>query len=135
MAGGPHTPNRERLPNPRNSLTHKFHIGDVDGYITAGMYDDGSLGEIFLTDIGKEGSTMRGILDAFATAISVSLQYGVPLEVYCQKFRAMTFEPRGETETPEIPVATSVIDYIFRWLALRFGDDDLKAEMGLVIGG
>lgn len=117
----------------RKSITHKFVIDNHEGYITAGMYDDGRLGEVFLTDFGKEGSTMRGMMDAFATMLSVSLQYGLPLEAIGPKFRAMKFEPSGATETPEIATTTSIIDYIFRWLALRFGDDDLKREMGVVV--
>ena len=81
-------------------MTHKFSIGGHEGYITAGMYEDGSVGEIFLTDIGKEGSTLRGMMNSFATAISISLQYGVPLETLVQKFSYMRFEPEGITGTP-----------------------------------
>ena len=131
MAYTPHAPHRVRLPMERKSITHKFVIGDHEGYITAGMYEDGRLGEVFLTDVGKEGSTMRGMMDAFATMLSVSLQYGLPLEAIAPKFRSMKFDPSGPTETPEIKQAASIIDYIFRWLALRFGDDDLKQTMGV----
>src|SRR5205814_1155180 len=84
-------------------ITHKFSIGGHEGYITAGMYEDGTVGEIFLTDIGKEGSTLRGMMNSFATAISISLQYGVPLETLVRKFSYMRFEPEGMTNNPEIP--------------------------------
>jgi ribonucleoside-diphosphate reductase alpha chain len=125
-------PKRRRMPRERNSLTHKFSIGGHEGYITAGMYEDGSVGEIFLTDIGKEGSTLRGMMNAFATAISISLQYGVPLETLVQKFSYMRFEPEGMTSNPEIPFAKSMPDYIMRWLASRFLDADLQEELGIL---
>src|SRR4051794_23072375 len=96
-------PKRKRMPRERQSITHKFSIGGHEGYITAGMYEDGTVGEIFLTDIGKEGSTLRGMMNSFATAISISLQYGVPLETLVQKFSYMRFEPEGITQNPEIP--------------------------------
>ena len=112
------------MPRERQSLTHKFSIGGHEGYITAGMYEDGSVGEIFLTDIGKEGSTLRGMMNSFATAISISLQYGVPLETLVRKFSHMRFEPEGITGNPEIPFAKSMPDYIMRWLASRFLDAD-----------
>jgi hypothetical protein len=91
-------PARKRMPAERQSITHKFSIAGHEGYITAGMYEDGTVGEIFLTDIGKEGSTLRGLLNSFATAISISLQYGVPLETLVQKFAYMRFEPEGITQ-------------------------------------
>ena len=97
-------PERKRMPQERESITHKFSIAGHEGYITAGKYDDGSVGEIFLTDIGKEGSTMRGLLNAFATAISLGLQYGVPLEDFVRKFSYMRFEPEGMTQQPRDPV-------------------------------
>ena len=97
-------PERKRMPRERESITHKFSIAGHEGYITAGKYEDGSVGEIFLTDIGKEGSTMRGLLNAFATAISLGLQYGVPLEDFVRKFSYMRFEPEGITEQPGDPV-------------------------------
>jgi ribonucleoside-diphosphate reductase alpha chain len=121
------------MPRTRESITHKFSIGQQEGYITAGMYDDKSLGEIFLTDIGKEGSTLRGMMNAFATAISIGLQYGVPLEVFVQKFSYMRFEPEGITRNPEIPFAKSMPDYIMRWLASRFMEDiDALEELGIL---
>ncbi len=121
-------PVRKKMPRERESITHKFSIAGHEGYITAGKYEDGSVGEIFLTDIGKEGSTMRGLLNAFATAISIGLQYGVPLEVFVRKFSYMRFEPEGMTQNPEIPFAKSMPDYIMRWLASRFIDDTETLE-------
>jgi len=125
-------PKRRRMPRERQSITHKFSIGGHEGYITAGMYEDGSIGEIFLTDIGKEGSTLRGMMNSFATAISISLQYGVPLETLVRKFSYMRFEPEGMTTNPEIPFAKSMPDYIMRWLASRFLDVDLQEELGIL---
>jgi ribonucleoside-diphosphate reductase alpha chain len=126
-------PVRKKMPLERESITHKFNIAGHEGYITAGKYDDGTLGEIFLTDIGKEGSTLRGLLNAFATAISLGLQYGVPLETFVQKFSYMRFEPEGMTRNPEIPFAKSMPDYIMRWLASRFIDDtEVLEELGIM---
>jgi ribonucleoside-diphosphate reductase alpha chain len=125
-------PKRRRMPRERQSITHKFSIGGHEGYITAGMYEDGSVGEIFLTDIGKEGSTLRGMMNSFATAISIALQYGVPLETLVKKFSYMRFEPEGMTSNPEIPFAKSMPDYIMRWLASRFLDADLQEELGIL---
>jgi ribonucleoside-diphosphate reductase alpha chain len=125
-------PQRKRMPVERQSITHKFSIAGHEGYITAGMYGDGSVGEIFLTDIGKEGSTLRGMMNSFATAISISLQYGVPLETLVQKFSYMRFEPEGITQNPEIPFAKSMPDYIMRWLASRFLDTDAQQELGIL---
>ncbi|MFI5028812.1 MAG: vitamin B12-dependent ribonucleotide reductase, partial [Solirubrobacterales bacterium] len=129
----PTPPERKRMPRERESITHKFWIAGHEGYITAGKYEDGTVGEIFLTDIGKEGSTMRGLLNAFATAISIGLQYGVPLDVFVRKFSYMRFEPEGMTQNTEIPFAKSMPDYIMRWLASRFIDDveDLE-ELGIL---
>ncbi|MDQ6606435.1 MAG: vitamin B12-dependent ribonucleotide reductase, partial [Actinomycetota bacterium] len=125
-------PKRRRMPRERESITHKFSIGGHEGYITAGKYEDGSIGEIFLTDIGKEGSTLRGMMNSFATAISIALQYGVPLETLVRKFSYMRFEPEGMTSNPEIPFAKSMPDYIMRWLASRFLDADLQEELGIL---
>ncbi len=125
-------PKRRKMPRERQSLTHKFSIGGHEGYITAGMYEDGTVGEIFLTDIGKEGSTLRGMMNSFATAISVGLQYGVPLETLVRKFSYMRFEPEGMTSNPEIPFAKSMPDYIMRWLASRFLDTDLQEDLGIL---
>jgi ribonucleoside-diphosphate reductase alpha chain len=125
-------PARKRMPVERQSITHKFSIGGHEGYITAGMYEDGTVGELFITDVGKEGSTLRGMMNSFATAISISLQYGVPLETLVQKFAYMRFEPEGITQNPEIPFAKSMPDYIMRWLASRFLDADTQEELGIL---
>jgi ribonucleoside-diphosphate reductase alpha chain len=129
----PVAPVRKKMPRERESITHKFSIAGHEGYITAGKYEDGNVGEIFLTDIGKEGSTMRGLLNAFATAISIGLQYGVPLETFVRKFSYMRFEPEGITGNPEIPFAKSMPDYIMRWLGSRFIDDtDVLEDLGIL---
>lgn len=126
-------PERKRMPRERESITHKFSIAGHEGYITAGKYEDGSVGEIFLTDIGKEGSTLRGMLNAFATAISIGLQYGVPLETFVKKFSYMRFDPEGITGNPEIPFAKSMPDYIMRWLGSRFIEDlDELEDLGIL---
>jgi ribonucleoside-diphosphate reductase alpha chain len=125
-------PARRRMPVERQSITHKFSIGGHEGYITAGVYEDGTVGEIFLTDVGKEGSTLRGMMNSFATAISIALQYGVPLETLVQKFSYMRFDPEGITQNPEIPFAKSMPDYIMRWLASRFLDTDTQEELGIL---
>ncbi|MDX6583337.1 MAG: ribonucleoside-diphosphate reductase alpha chain [Solirubrobacterales bacterium] len=126
-------PVRRRMPRERQSITHKFSIAGHEGYITAGKYEDGSIGEIFLTDIGKEGSTLRGMLNAFATAISIGLQYGVPLETFVKKFSYMRFDPEGITGNPEIPFAKSMPDYIMRWLGSRFIEDlDELEDLGIL---
>jgi ribonucleoside-diphosphate reductase alpha chain len=125
-------PQRNRMPRERQSITHKFSIGGHEGYITAGMYEDGQVGEIFITDVGKEGSTLRGMMNSFATAISIALQYGVPLETLVQKFAYMRFEPEGITQNPEIPFAKSMPDYIMRWLASRFLDAEIQEELGIL---
>jgi ribonucleoside-diphosphate reductase alpha chain len=132
-ATAPRQPVRRRMPRERESITHKFSIAGHEGYITAGKYEDGSVGEIFLTDIGKEGSTLRGMMNAFATAISIGLQYGVPLEVFVRKFSYMRFDPEGITNNPEIPFAKSMPDYLMRWLASRFIDDqDVLEDLGIL---
>jgi ribonucleoside-diphosphate reductase alpha chain len=125
-------PLRKKMPRERQSITHKFSLGGHEGYITAGMYVDGTVGEIFLTDIGKEGSTLRGMMNSFATAISIALQYGVPLDTLVRKFAYMRFEPEGITTNPEIPFAKSMPDYIMRWLASRFLDADTQEELGIL---
>ena len=125
-------PARKRMPVERQSITHKFSVGGHEGYITAGVYDDGTVGEIFLTDVGKEGSALRGMMNSFATAISIALQYGVPLETLVQKFSYMRFDPEGITQNPEIPFAKSMPDYIMRWLASRFLDTDTQEELGIL---
>ncbi len=131
-AKGEVAPARRRMPRERQSLTHKFSLGGHEGYITAGMYDTGEVGEIFLTDVGKEGSTLRGMMNSFATAISIALQYGVPLETLVSKFAYVRFEPEGITTNNEIPFAKSLPDYIMRWLASRFMDTDDQEELGIL---
>ena len=112
-------PKRRRLPSERSAITHKFSIGGHEGYITAGLYEDGVPGEIFIT-MSKEGSTISGLMDSFATSVSLALQYGVPLEVLTNKFSHTRYEPSGFTGNRELPIAKSITDYIFRWLALKF---------------
>ncbi len=118
-AASPKRANRRKLSDERQSITHKFSIAGHEGYLTVGMYDDGSPGEIFLT-MSKEGSTISGLMDAFATAISLALQYGVPLQTLVDKFGHTRFEPSGVTNNPDIRFAKSIMDYIFRWLGSKF---------------
>jgi ribonucleoside-diphosphate reductase alpha chain len=123
-------PIRRKLPDERRSLTHKFSIGGHEGYITVGMYDDGAPGEVFIT-MSKEGSTISGLMDAFATAISFNLQYGVPLKFLVDKFAHVRFEPSGWTGNPQVPYAKSIMDYIFRWLGAKFlGEEYAVSEAG-----
>ena len=110
---------RRKLADERRAITHKFSVGQHEGYLTVGLYEDGQPGEIFIT-MAKEGSTVSGLMDSFATAVSLALQYGVPLKVLCDKFSHTRFEPSGWSPNPEIRYAKSVMDYIFRWLALKF---------------
>ena len=124
-------PVRRRLPEERRSLTHKFDIQGHEGYVTVGLYDDGTPGEIFLK-VAKEGSTISGLMDAFALQTSMALQYGVPLRVMVNKFSHVRFEPSGFTKNSEIPIAKSLIDYIFRWLASRFLDADDQDAVGIL---
>jgi ribonucleoside-diphosphate reductase alpha chain len=116
---------RRRLPDERRALTHHFSVGGQEGYLTVGVYDDGLPGEIFLT-MSKQGSTISGLMDSFATAVSLALQHGVSLEVLCSKFTHVRFEPSGWTGNPKIGFAKSIVDYIFRWLELKF----LTGEQG-----
>src|SRR5213082_2225456 len=116
---GPPRAVRHRLPEERMSVTHKFNIGGHEGYITVGLYPDGSPGEIFIT-MAKEGSTVSGLMDSFALAVSIALQHGVPLKLLCEKFAHTRFEPSGWTNNPDIGFAKSIMDYIFRWLQVRF---------------
>src|SRR6202166_3739274 len=118
---------RHRLQEERASITHKFKIGDHEGYITVGLYPDGSPGELFIT-MAKEGSTVSGLMDSFALAVSIALQHGVPLKLFCEKFAHTRFEPSGWTNNPDIGFAKSIMDYIFRWLQLRF----LTGQQGML---
>ena len=117
--GSEAAPRRRRLPDERQSITHKFDIAGHEGYITVGLYEDGQPGELFLT-MAKEGSTISGFADAFAQAISYALQYGVPLQDLVDKFSHVRFEPAGMTKNADIRFAKSIVDYIFRWLAVKF---------------
>src|SRR5215471_21349896 len=110
---------RHRLPDERRSTTHRFSVAGHKGYITVGIYPNGEPGEVFIV-MAKEGSPVSGLVSSFAQVVSVALQYGVPLEVLCEKFVHTRFEPSGFTGNPEVPVATSIMDYIFQWLKLRF---------------
>ncbi len=124
-------PHRRRLPAERSAVTHKFEISGHEGYITVGLYPDGTPGEIFMK-MAKEGSTVSGLMDSLATTVSVALQYGVPLRDLVNKFAHVRFEPSGFTGNQEIPIAKSIVDYIFRWLGSRFLSDDDKAMLGLI---
>jgi len=110
---------RKRLPDERKSITHKFSVAGHDGYITVGMYDDGTPGEIFIV-MAKAGSMLSGVMDSFATAVSLGLQHGVPLQLFVNKFSHVRFEPHGFTKNSDIPIAKSIVDYIFRWLGIKF---------------
>jgi ribonucleoside-diphosphate reductase alpha chain len=123
-------PVRKRLPKKRPSQTVSFTVGDAEGYLTASSYPDDGLGEVFLK-MSKQGSTLAGVMDAFSVAISIGLQYGVPLETYVSKFTNMRFEPAGMTDDPDIRIANSVMDYIFRRLALDFLPYERRAELGI----
>jgi len=124
-------PTRRRLPKSRPSKTTSFSVGGAEGYMTASSYPDNGLGEVFLK-MSKQGSTLAGVMDAFSVALSIGLQYGVPLETYVQKFINMRFEPAGMTDDPDIRMASSVVDYIFRRLALDFLPYEKRAELGIL---
>lgn len=142
VEAGPPKPYRRRLPDERLSLTHKFSIAGLDGYITVGMYHDGKPGEIFIT-VAKQGSVINGLMDAFATSVSIALQYGVPLEVLVSKFAHVRFEPSGYSSNPAVGYAKSIVDYVFRWMESKFLEGkadappsveppDLEATAGVV---
>jgi ribonucleoside-diphosphate reductase alpha chain len=122
---------RRRLPDERQSITHKFSIGGHEGYLTVGMYEDGTPGELFVV-MAKEGSVVSGLMDSFATSVSLALQYGVPLQVLADKFCHTRFEPSGFTGNPAIPIAKSITDYIFRWLSLKFLPSEQPTEAEVV---
>ncbi|QFG68073.1 vitamin B12-dependent ribonucleotide reductase [Ornithinimicrobium pratense] len=123
-------PVRKRLPKRRSSQTTSFAVGGAEGYLTAGTYDDGDLGEIFLK-FGKQGSTLAGVMDAFSIAVSIGLQYGVPLETFVEKFTNLRFEPAGLTDDPDVRMAQSIMDYVFRRLALDHLDFESRSYMGI----
>jgi ribonucleoside-diphosphate reductase alpha chain len=124
-------PYRRRLPDERAAFTHKFNVAGHEGYLTVGLYEDGQPGEIFLK-MAKEGSTISGLMDAFATAVSVALQYGVPLKDLVNKFSHLRFEPAGFTTNRDIPMAKSLIDYVFRYLATKFLSRDEQDVVGII---
>jgi ribonucleoside-diphosphate reductase alpha chain len=126
------TPRRRRLPDERKAITHKFRIGVHEGFITVGLYGDGTPGEIFIT-MSKEGSTLSGLLDSFATSVSIGLQYGVPLKKLVNNFAHVRYEPSGFTNNPNIRMAKSITDYIFRWLALKFLPSEDRQALGLKV--
>jgi len=130
VAGAPARPVRKRLPKSRPSITTSFTVGGAQGYLTAGSYPDDGLGEIFLR-LGKQGSTLAGVMDAFSIAISIALQHGVPLETFVQKFTNLRFEPAGMTDDPDVRMAQSIMDYIFRRLALDYLPYETRAGMGI----
>jgi ribonucleoside-diphosphate reductase alpha chain len=123
---------RRKLPDERQAITHKFKINEHEGYLTVGLYEDGQPGEIFLV-MAKEGSTISGLMDSFATSVSIALQYGVPLQTLVNKFSHTRFEPSGFTKNPEIPIAKSITDYIFRWLASKFLNREQKEAAGVIL--
>jgi len=123
-------PTRKRLPKSRPSRTTSFSVGGAEGYMTSGSYPDDGLGEVFLK-LGKQGSTLAGVMDAFSIAVSIALQYGVPLETFVQKFTNLKFEPAGLTDDPDIRMAQSIMDYIFRRLALDYLSFEERAELGI----
>jgi ribonucleoside-diphosphate reductase alpha chain len=129
-ATGMSHPVRKRLPKSRPSSTTSFTVGGAEGYMTAGSYPDGGLGEVFLK-LGKQGSTLAGVMDAFSIAVSIGLQYGVPLETYVQKFTNVSFEPAGLTDDPDVRMAKSLMDYIFRRLALDYLPYDVRSYLGI----
>ncbi|MSU45509.1 MAG: hypothetical protein EXS47_02700 [Candidatus Zambryskibacteria bacterium] len=123
-------PVRRRLPEERRAITHEFEVGGQNGYITVGLFDDGMPGEIFLT-ISKEGSTISAMMDILAISVSIHLQNGIPLENLVKKFTSIRFEPSGITRNKCIPSATSIIDYIFRWLGLKFLPLETLESLGI----
>ncbi|MEY4412102.1 MAG: hypothetical protein RL560_361, partial [Actinomycetota bacterium] len=123
-------PVRKRLPKSRPSTTTSFSVGGAEGYMTAGAYADGTLGEVFLK-LGKQGSTLAGVMDAFSIAVSIGLQYGVPLQTFVEKFTNLRFEPAGMTDDPDVRMAQSMMDYIFRRLALDYLPFEERAALGL----
>jgi len=129
-ASAPAPAERKRLPKSRPSRTTSFSVGGAEGYMTAGTYEDGQLGEIFLK-LGKQGSTLAGVMDAFSISVSIGLQYGVPLETFVQKFTNSRFEPAGMTDDPDIRMAQSMMDYIFRRLALDYLPYEERAAYGI----
>jgi ribonucleoside-diphosphate reductase alpha chain len=132
-SGEPATPVRRRLPDDRAALTHKFSVGGQEGYITVGLYDDGSPGEVFVK-MSKQGSTVSGLMDSVAIAWSMALQHGVPIESLISKYIDHRFEPSGFTGNPRIPMARSVVDYLARWMASKFLSEEDQRIAGVLPG-
>ena len=130
-AAAPAKVNRRRLPDERQAITHHFRILDHDGYITVGMYEDGSPGEVFMK-MAKQGSTVSGLMDSLAICMSLALQHGVPLSTLANKLSHMRFDPSGFTGNPEIPSAKSIVDYLVRWLSAKFLTEDEKRQVGII---
>ncbi len=128
------TARRERLPRTRNSRTFEFRVADCKGFVTIGEYDDGRPGEMFLR-VSKQGSTLAGIMDAFSMAVSYGLQYGVPLRTFVRAFTSTRFEPAGITDDPDLRIASSILDYIFRRLAVDYLETEERMELGVRTGG
>ena len=124
-------PTRRVMPIDRKEIGRKFQVGEYEGYIHVGLFHDGDPGDIFV-DIAKEGTTLAGLMNSFMIAVSLGLQYGVPLEVYVCKFAHMRFEPSGITNDPDIRIAKSIVDYIFRWMGKRFLEADTQDELGIM---
>ena len=124
-------PIRERLPRKRASITFAFRVADCEGYVTVGEYEDGRPGEVFMK-VSKQGSTLAGIMDAFAIAVSLGLQHGVPLATYVKKYTNMRFEPAGMTDDPDLRIAQSLVDYIFRRLAVDYLSLEERSELGVL---
>ena len=124
-------PRRRRLPDDRTEVGRKFRVGEYEGYIHVGVFDDGTAGDIFV-DIAKEGTTLAGLMNSFMISVSLGLQYGVPLEVYVSKFSHMRFEPSGLTNDPDIRSAKSIVDYVFRWMGKKFLTVDQQEEIGIL---
>jgi ribonucleoside-diphosphate reductase alpha chain len=122
---------RKRLPEDRTEVGRKFRVGDYEGYIHVGLYDDGTPGDIFV-DIAKEGTALAGLMNCFMIAVSIGLQYGVPLEVWVSKFAHMRFEPSGMTNDADIRIAKSIPDYVFRWMGKKFLDVEQQEEVGIL---
>ena len=131
IAPGVAAPRRRRLPEDRVEVGRKFRVGDYEGYIHVGLFEDGTPGDIFV-DIAKEGTTLAGLMNSFMISVSLGLQYGVPLEVYVSKFSHMRFEPSGLTNDEDIRVAKSIVDYIFRWMGKKFLTTDQQEEAGIL---
>ena len=123
-------PERRHLPKERKSITHKFKVEGHKGYLTVGLFEDGTPGELFIK-MSKQGSTMSGMSDSFATMTSLALQWGVPIKQLCKKFVGVRFVPQGHTGNPDIPEVSSITDYIIRWLALKFLTEDERIEIGI----